>query len=120
MAPGIRPFVVVEVDGVKLGIVGGTTTAVPRTTRAANLAGLRVEPLETALAAAAAAARAAGATVVVVVVHEGGECHRVDAPDDPTACRAYSTIFQVARALPPGAVDAIFAGHTHNGVAARV
>lgn len=120
LAPGVRPLVVLDVDGVKVGVVGGTTEDVPRTTRARNLVGLRVEPLARALPAAAEAARAAGATIVVAVIHEGGECARFDAPDDPASCRDDAEIFKLARALPPGTLDAIFGGHTHQAVAARV
>jgi len=118
--PGVRPFVILEVDGVRLGVVGGTSEDLFRTTRAVNLVGLHVEPLGPAIVRAAASARAAGATVVVALVHEGAECRGVGGPDDLSACREHSPVFALARSLPPGTVDAIFAGHSHQAVAARV
>src|SRR5690606_35293392 len=51
-----------------------------------------------------------GATKVIVVAHLGGFCS-IDAPDD---CRG--EIFEVARALGSGVVDAIVSGHTHSAV----
>ena len=119
-APGVRAFTVVEVDGVKVGIVGGTSEDTPHTTLAPNLVGVRVLPLSSSIGKAAAEARAAGATVVVAVVHEGGECRKNDRADDLSSCKDDAPIFQLARALPPGTVDAIFAGHTHQAVAHRV
>lgn len=116
----LRRFALLQVAGIVIGVVGGTSEDTPRTTRIQNLEGLRVLPLAPAIAAAAAEARRAGATVVVAVVHEGGECHRLDAPDDPASCRADSEVFKLARALPAGTLDALFAGHTHQAVAARV
>src|SRR5262249_34173849 len=39
---------------------------------------------------------------------------------DLASCDADSEIFQAARALPPGSVDVIVAGHTHKAVAQEV
>jgi 5'-nucleotidase len=58
--------------------------------------------------------------VVIAVAHAGGDCHHFNAPDDLSSCEAGQEIFQVARELPAGTVDAIVAGHTHKGVAHRV
>ncbi|MEZ5419268.1 MAG: 5'-nucleotidase C-terminal domain-containing protein [Vicinamibacterales bacterium] len=41
-------------------------------------------------------------------------------PDDLSSCDDDAEIFALARALPAGLVDAIAAGHTHDGVAHRV
>ncbi len=114
------PGVVREVDGVKLGIVGVTTVGTARATLAANFSGLTVTPLAPAIAATAADLRRQGATVVIVLAHAGGDCHRFDDPATCVRCDAHDEIFDVARALPAGAVDLIVAGHTHKGVAHRV
>ncbi len=119
-APLVRAFTVVEAGGIKVGIVGATSEDLFRTTHVGNLGGLRVEPLAPSVARAARAARAAGAEVVVLAVHAGGECKRFDAPDDLASCLADTEVFALARALPRGTVDAIFAGHSHQGVAAVV
>jgi 2',3'-cyclic-nucleotide 2'-phosphodiesterase (5'-nucleotidase family) len=116
--PNVRPSVLLEAAGVKIGVVGVTTASTPRATIAVNFAGLA--PLAPAVTAAARALRAAGATVVLVAAHAGGGCRRFDDPDDLSSCDAGSEIFRLARALPPGAVDAVVAGHTHDGLAHRV
>jgi 5'-nucleotidase len=125
-------WTVVTIDKVKVGIVGGTTEELPRTTNRKNLVGLRIEPLAPAVSRAAAEARAAGATVVVAVVHAGGNCARAgtisdNAPGDLGGCELNAEIFRLARELRAaadagkgGRVDAIFGGHTHQGVTAVV
>ena len=116
----VVPGVVREVNGVKVGILGVTTVGTARATLAANFAGLSVTPLAPAIAATAADLRRQGATVVIALAHAGGDCHRFDDPRDLGTCDAHEEIFDVARALPAGAVDLIVAGHTHKGVAHRV
>jgi len=127
--PIARPFTVVTVDGVKIGIVGGTSEDTPRTTNARNLVGLKVLPLAPAVGNAARAARKAGATVVIAVVHAGGNCPRSgvltdQSPPDVVGCEGDAESFRLARALAArtdgGRVDAVFGGHTHQGVTAIV
>ena len=116
----VHPFVVVEVAGVKVGIIGVTSESTPRTTVSANFVGLVMAPLAKTIADDAAAARDQGATVIVVVAHAGGNCKRFDDPKDLSSCDKDAEIFQVARDLPAGTVDAIVAGHTHAGVAQEI
>jgi 5'-nucleotidase len=127
--PLARPFTIVAVDGVKVGIVGGTSEDTPHTTNAKNLVGLKVLPLAPAVGDAARAAHKAGATVVIAVVHAGGNCPRSGvlterSPPDVTGCEGDAELFRLARALAArhdgGRVDAIFGGHTHQGVTAVV
>jgi 5'-nucleotidase len=121
--PNVRPTTIVQVAGVKLGVVGLTTMATPRTTLAANFAGLTVTPLAPTVIAAARQLRRDGATVVIVVAHAGGSCNRFEPADDVASCEHSAEIFQLARVLSaeaPRAVDAIVAGHTHAGIAHRV
>ena len=118
----VVPSTIVDLAGVKIGIVGVTTTSTPRTTLAANFAGLAVAPLAPTLTAAAADLHRRGATVVIAAAHAGGVCKRFDNPQHFESCEPDGEIFQVARELAssgPG-IDAIVAGHTHEGVAHRV
>ena len=112
----------VERGGLQVGIIGISTESTPRTTMAANFAGLAVAPLAEVVTTEAAALRARGAEVVVVTAHAGGKCGKLDAsaPDDLGSCDQREEIFEVARALPAGAVDVIVGGHTHQGVAHKV
>jgi 5'-nucleotidase len=119
-APNLRPSTIVDVAGVRIGVVGVTTIDTPRATRPRYFAALTVRPLAAAIVEQARALRAAGATVVVAVAHAGASCKRFDDPDDLGSCAGNREIFDVARELPAGLVDAIVAGHTHAFVAHRV
>lgn len=94
----------------KVGIVGIADPATPRTTMPRHVADLRFLPPAPFIQRSAAAMRARGAQMVIVVAHLGGFCN-VGNPDD---CRG--EIFDLARELPAGTVDAIVSGHTHSAV----
>jgi 5'-nucleotidase len=118
--PNVRPSVLVDEAGVKVGIVGVMTIDALQSTLAANVQGLRIAPLGLTIGAEASKLRAAGAEVVIVAAHAGGRCERFDQPRDLSSCDAESEIFRVARSLPRGLVDVIAAGHTHGGLAHQV
>jgi 5'-nucleotidase len=113
----LRRSVILNIAGVKVGFVGLLTHETPSIVQASWFAGLDVDPLAPALEGEAQALRAAGATVVIGVAHAGADCKDFGTPTDLTSCAPAAEIFDLARALPPGTVDAIFAGHTHAGVA---
>jgi 2',3'-cyclic-nucleotide 2'-phosphodiesterase (5'-nucleotidase family) len=116
----VRPSVLVDAVGIKIGIVGVMTIDALRSTIAANVPGLRIAPLGPAIAANAAKLRAAGADVVIVAAHAGGRCERFEQALDLSSCESDSEIFRVARSLPLGLVDVIAAGHTHGGLGHQV
>src|SRR6478736_3680424 len=109
----VKPSTVVTAAGVRVGIVGVMTTRALVTTIAANVRGLRVAPLAETIEAEARRLRAGGATVIVVAAHAGGRCTDFSNPRDLSSCDPNDEIIPVARALPPGLVDVIVAGHTH-------
>lgn len=109
-ADWIPDDLMLERGGVKIGVIGIADPATPRTTMARHVADLRFAAPAPIVAARAAALRARGAAFVLLVGHIGGFCQR----DDPDDCRG--EIFEIARALPTGAVDAIVSGHTHSEV----
>ncbi len=96
--------------GVKIGVIGIADPATPRTTRAIYVTDLRFLQPAQLIRERAVALRARGARRVLLVAHLGGFCERND-PDD---CRG--EIFELARAVGPGTLDAIVAGHTHSEV----
>ncbi|HEX5049322.1 MAG TPA: bifunctional UDP-sugar hydrolase/5'-nucleotidase [Gammaproteobacteria bacterium] len=118
--PNVRPSALVTAAGVKIGIVGLTTSEALRATLRANVHGLRVAPLLETVVAEAAQLRTAGARVVIVVAHAGGACAELGDPQDLSSCEAGSEIFALANGLPRGLVDVIAAGHTHQAVAHEV
>jgi len=118
--PNFKAATLIDAAGIKVGLVGAVTTATPRTSLPANVAGLEFLPLAKTIAREAHGLRARGAKVVIAIVHEGGACTDFANPDKLDSCDAKSEVFAIAHALPAGTVDAIVAGHTHQAVAQRV
>ncbi len=120
-SPRIPSSTLVEVAGVTVGIVGVTSSDTLETTIAANVKDLEVVPLAEAIATEAARLRKEGhADVVVALTHAGGKCKTFTGDLARDGCELDSEVFRVARALPKGSVDAIVAGHTHQGLAQSV
>lgn len=118
--PNVKPSVMLEATGIKIGIVGVVTSEAFSATMAGNVRGLRLAPLAPVIAAEATKLRAAGAAIVVVTSHAGGVCTEFERPEDLSSCERDAEIMGVARALPAGLVDVIVAGHIHQGVAHEI
>ncbi len=112
----VKPSMMLDIGPLKVGIVGVMTSRALRATIAANVDDLEVTPLAPAIVKEANALRDAGADLVIVTAHAGGRCEEFDDPHDLTSCADSSEIFNVARSLPTGLVDHIFAGHVHQGL----
>ncbi len=113
----VRPSVIIDIENVKVGIIGVMSRNALASTIASNTSGLGVAPLAATIVREAEAARAAGADIIIVTAHAGGECTEFDDPYDLSSCETQHEIFAVAEALPAGLVDHIFAGHVHKGLA---
>jgi len=116
----LRRSVLVNVGGVRVGFVGLLTHETPSIVLNAWFTGLDVAPLAQVLADEARSLRSQGAELVIGVAHAGADCKDFSEPSNLGSCSPDAEIFDVARALPTGSVDAIFAGHTHAGVAQLV
>ena len=116
----VRPATVIDVAGIKVGIVGVLTMRALTATIAGNVGGLSMAPLVDAIRTQATALRTQGADVVIVSAHAGGRCGAFDRPDDLSSCDPEAEILAVARELPQGLVDVIVAGHTHAPMAHQV
>jgi 5'-nucleotidase len=97
----VQPSTMVDVAGVKIGIIGILTSSTPHTTISANFAGLRIDPLTDAIIREATKLRANGASIVVVAAH--GDLSR--------------EILRVAGELPAGLVNHIVGGHESFAIA---
>jgi 5'-nucleotidase len=115
--PNVRASTVVDTAVGKVGVIGVMTAAAMRATLPLNVRGLRTSPLADAIRTEATRLRAAAVPLIVVAAHAGGFCDRFDDPHDLWACDGTAEIFDVARDLEPGLVDAIVAGHTHAALA---
>jgi 5'-nucleotidase len=113
----VRPSTLIDAAGVRVGIVGVMTYGALRATLPLNIGGLAMAPLVETVTLEAGRLRAAGAQIVILGAHAGGSCFRFDNPSDLSSCDGAAEIFDVARALPAGLVNAIVAGHTHDGLA---
>ena len=118
--PNVRPSTIVDTAGLRVGIVGLMTRDGLTKTLAANVEGLFTVALAPTVEAEARQLRQHGADVVVVLAHAGGGCERFDDPADLSSCDNEAEIFQLARQLSRGLVDAIVAGHSHAAVAHEV
>ena len=108
--PGIRPWTVVERDGVKVALIGLSTTHTPNTTLPKHVADLRFDdPVATTLALLDEVEKAAP-HLTVILGHLSGECVR---SGDGTPCTFDGEVGDLLAALPPGKVDVIIAGHSH-------
>jgi len=108
-----RASIMVDAGGVKLGIIGLSTTDTPNTTVGINVASLDfTEPVE-ATVRAAADLRSSGADAVVVIAHMGGRCTDVHDPQDTHSCEVQQQGWEFLQKLPAGTIDAYFGGHTH-------
>ena len=97
------PWTLVTKNGVRIAVIGLTTTETPTSTTPRNVQGLAFGDEAQAIKRYLPAARAA-ADYVIVVAHAGASC-------DSTAC--HGEILNVARQLDSGSVDLIVGGHTH-------
>ncbi|HWO25238.1 MAG TPA: bifunctional UDP-sugar hydrolase/5'-nucleotidase [Kofleriaceae bacterium] len=118
--PNVVPGTLIEVAGVKVGIVGASTEGTPFTTMASNFEGLAMAPTASAIAEEARRLRGQGAQVIAVAAHIGSKCKRFDDPDDVSTCDREDEVFDVLRELPAGTVDVFVGGHTHAAVAHRI
>jgi 2',3'-cyclic-nucleotide 2'-phosphodiesterase (5'-nucleotidase family) len=116
----VRPSVMVDAAGVRVGIIGVMTIDALRSTLVVNTRGIHVAPLASTIEAEARHLREAGAQLVIVTAHAGGNCARFDNPVDLSSCDDSAEIFRVANALPHALVDVIVAGHTHAAIAHEV
>ncbi|MEO1173538.1 MAG: metallophosphoesterase, partial [Myxococcota bacterium] len=115
--PNTHPSLIVEKGGIKIGLIGGSTTSTPETTKAQNVVQLAFPDPAPIIVEEAAKLRAQGAELVVFVAHIGSGCGSFDDPHDTSSCNLESEMFSVLDRLPPGTVDVAAGGHTHQYIA---
>jgi 5'-nucleotidase len=118
--PNVQPSVLIERDGIKIGILGLMSENSLITTMAANTRGLSVAPLSLAAMRESRKLRQAGADIVIITAHAGGTCEGFDDPLDLSSCNLSDEIIRLALDLPVGLVDQIIGGHIHRGIAHEV
>lgn len=111
---GFAPTAMVDLGGIKIGLVGGPTATTPTYSKKRIGEGLEFRPLVDIVKEFAPQLRAQGADIVVGLLHAGGVCDRMGDPNDLSTCDESEELFQIARALPPGTVDLLVGAHTHH------
>ena len=111
-APLLPPSAIVELDGLRLGVIGAVTLATPALVPAQAIGDLEFLPEAPAVNAEVTRLKAAGVKVIVLVIHEG-----LSSPQAPQLAplaleEARGHLADVIRGLD-GGIDVIVAGHTH-------
>ena len=108
---------IVDVKGVKVGLIGAVLKDTASVTTAAAIAGLTFQDEADAINRAVPALRAAGATVFVVLIHEGG--HTKEAFHQIDCSQLNGPIVGIVKKLDP-AIRVIVSGHSHTGYQCKV
>lgn len=117
---GFAPWTMIERAGVKIGIIGVTTTDTPQTTLSRNVADLVfADPVET-VRDLLPELEAGGAEVVVVLAHLTGSCEPTAGIELASDCRPDGELGRLLDELPRGSVDLIVAGHAHALLSHRI
>ncbi|MBF0297872.1 MAG: metallophosphoesterase, partial [Oligoflexia bacterium] len=128
--PGVLPYLVKEVNGVRVGVIALTTTETPDKTIRENVRGLYFENLATAVVKMSREVRYKGADIVVLLTHTGNSCETpLDKPKinlfdrdakykkDFSLCDPQDEIYKLLKMIPQNTVDAVVSGHTHTNIA---
>jgi 2',3'-cyclic-nucleotide 2'-phosphodiesterase/3'-nucleotidase/5'-nucleotidase len=108
-----QPYVIVEKDGLKIGIIGFATPQTTTTTKSTNIEGLSfVNPVPMAKELSAEL-RAKGVDIIMVTSHLPGEQNQKSA-------EIISELADLAKGTGNGTLDAIVGGHSHMRVAGIV
>jgi len=104
------PWTLITKYGLRIAVIGLTTSETPTSTAARNIRGLAFGNGAQAIKRYLPAARAAS-DFVILVAHAGAVCDSGAMAETGASC--HGEIFDVARQLDSGSVDLIVAGHTH-------
>lgn len=110
--PLLPPAAIVEMGGVRIGIVGAVTAETPSLVAPGRLDALRFEDEAPRINAAVRALHARGVNAIVLLIHEGltAPLNPVPAPLAPGEARG--RLAAILAALD-GGIDVVIAGHTH-------
>lgn len=109
-----KRYRMVDLHGVKVGIIGLSLPDTPNVTMAANVVNLAFGDPVAATVDAAKELRGQGADAIVVIAHIGGRCSDMNDVHDIASCEREQDAMDFLARIPPGTIDAYFAGHTHS------
>lgn len=113
---GQRPLlpasVIVDLDGVRIGVIGAVTAETPAMVVGGRIRDLEFEPETAPINAAAATLRAAGVHATVLLIHEGLRAPAAPVPVPVALDVLQGRLAEVLAGLD-GGIDVVVAGHTH-------
>lgn len=115
--PFFKPYIVKEFDGVRIGVLGLTTSNIPNWETPENLGGLVFDPTPDAARKWVRVLREVEKVDAVLInTHEGFE---VDlATGRPNGSETENRAWELATAIP--GVDAVLTGHSHDNIPPRL
>jgi len=127
---GTSPYLLKEINGIKIGILGIIPDDIVEQTPVDNRLGLYVEDMMTATLRQARMLRSIGAEIIVVITHQGINCGEEMAqklklpiskvnfdPDQKDVCDLNNLTGRFLNRLPPGLVDIVIGGRTEQKTA---
>ena len=114
LVPGYK---IVDVKGVKVGLVGAVLQGTASVAVSSAIQGLTFLDEADSINKALPAMRAQGAQVFVVLIHEGGSTH--DRYDAPGCANLKGAIVDIVKKLDP-AIRLVISGHSHTGYLCQV
>ncbi len=108
----IKPSVVFNVNGTRVGVIGAELQNTPELVSAGNTAGLTFLPEAERIKAESERLRRRGVKVQIVVIHQGTNVG-TNALGNAAATPWVGPIIDIATALKSTTVDAMIVGHTH-------
>jgi 5'-nucleotidase len=115
--PLVQNWRVVDVKGVKVGVVGAVLQGTSSVAMSSAIAGLSFADEAESINKAMPQMRAAGAKVFVVVIHEGG--HTKESPFQQDCSQLQGAIVGIVKKLDP-AIRLVITGHSHTGYLCKV
>jgi 2',3'-cyclic-nucleotide 2'-phosphodiesterase/3'-nucleotidase len=117
--PAFTPYIVREVKGVRVAILGITTPEIPHLEDPDRIADLAfLDPVETAARYVPLLRDREHADVVVLAVHLGLDDSLSTAPAPDAPARSENACIAIAKTVP--GIDLLFMGHTHRNTPALV
>jgi len=113
----VRPSKLVNIEGIRVGIIGASTQSTATTTKRANVVGLNFPSPVAAIIKEAQKLRAQGAELVIIIGHIGTNCGKYTNAEDTSKCDENSELQSILNQLPPKTIDIALGGHTHKLVA---
>ncbi|MBS0376663.1 MAG: 5'-nucleotidase C-terminal domain-containing protein [Proteobacteria bacterium] len=110
--PWLPAAAIVELAGVRIGIVGAVTAETPALVMADQVRDVEFLPEAAAINAAVAGLQEHGVHTIVLVIHEGLQAPTTPEPAPLAPAELHGRLAAVLAALD-GGVDVVVAGHTH-------